>query len=102
MPAAGLQPDLAVDAPGVRLRHARTGRAGRSTPDAQPLDQALVAAFVDTLDVIEQLAALRHELEQAAPGVVVLDVGLEMLGQGGDALGQERDLDLRRAGVARG
>ena len=45
-------------------------------------------------------AALRHELEQATTGMIVLDVGLEMLGQVGDALGEDRDLHLGRTGIA--
>src|SRR5262249_47519316 len=51
------------------------------------------------LDVIEKLAALAHHLEQAATRVVVLLVRLEMLGQAIDPLGQDGDLDFRRAGV---
>src|SRR5947209_12018449 len=42
-----------------------------STTDAEPLDQRLVPALVQAPQIIEQLAALRHELEQAAPGMIV-------------------------------
>src|SRR4029077_5537629 len=54
---------------------------GISASDAEPLDQILVAPFVGALEIIEQLAALRNELEQAASRMVVVDVRLEMLGQ---------------------
>ena len=78
---------------------ARTAR-DQSAADVQPLDQALVARLVLPLDVIKQLAALRHELQQPAPGMVVFGVGLEVTGQVVDALRQDRDLNLRRTGVA--
>ena len=71
-----------------------------SAADAEALDQRLVARLVDALDIVEQRAALRDHLQQAATGVVVLHVGLEVLGEVRDALGEDRDLDFRRAGVA--
>src|SRR5215472_2891881 len=67
-------------------RHPPTKRGmSRATPtsaaNAELLDQALVAAFIGTLEIIEQLATLRHELEQAPPRMIVLHVSLEMLGK---------------------
>ena len=45
----------------VRPQHARATRAEiASAANAEPLDQRLVAPLVDTLEVVEQLAALRH------------------------------------------
>ena len=70
--------------------------AGALAADAELLDDRLVAWLVLALHVIEQLAALRDHLEQAAPRMVVLGVGLEVLGEVGDALGEDRDLDLGR------
>ena len=52
--------------------------------------------------MVEKGPALRDHVEQAAARVVVLLVGLEVLGQVGDPFGEDRDLDLRRAGVAFG
>ena len=43
---------------------------------------------------------MADHLEQAAAGMVVLFVGLEMLGQIVDPPGQDGDLHLRGAGVA--
>src|SRR6185369_13944868 len=40
--------------------------------------------------------------QQTAARVIVLRVGLEVLGQVDDALGEDRDLDFRAAGVAFG
>src|SRR5262245_31781608 len=75
-------------------------RARTSAPNAQPLDQILVADFVSALDIIEQLATLGHELEQPASRVVILHVRLEMLSQVADPLRQDRHLHFRRTSVA--
>ena len=63
------------------------------------LDQLRVAIGVLALQVVEQPAPLADELQQPAPGVMVLDVRLEVLRQVVDALAEERDLDFRGAGV---
>jgi hypothetical protein len=80
----------------ARRNWARPGNAAGRTPgpkarlgtvlaaDAELLDQRLIARLVLALDVVEQLAALGNQLEQAAAGMVVLDVALEMLGEVGD------------------
>src|SRR5215207_9158217 len=68
--------------------------------DAELLDQRAVARLVLALDVVEERAALRDHLQEATPGMVVLGVGLEVLGQVVDAFGQDCDLDLGRPGVA--
>jgi hypothetical protein len=52
-----------------------------------------------SLQVVQQLAATAHHLEQAAARVVVLGVLLEVLGQVVDPRGQEGDLHFRRTGV---
>src|ERR1051326_4219377 len=75
---------------------ARTSRAGWSASDAEPLDQRLVAPFIGALEIIEQLAALGNELEQAASRMVIVDVRLEMLGQAGDPFREDRHLYFRR------
>src|SRR5215475_8130643 len=71
-----------------------------SAANAKLLDQSLVALLVGTPEIIKQLTTLRHELQEPAARVVVLDVALEMLGQVGDPLSEDRDLHLRRPGVA--
>ena len=53
----------------------------KSSADAEFFNQALVARFVSATQVIEQLTALAHHLEQSTTGMIVLDVGFEMLGQ---------------------
>src|SRR5687768_1407291 len=69
---------------------------------AEALDHAAVLVRVRALQVIEQLATLAYHLEKPAPRMEVLDVRLEVLGKPVDALGEERHLDLRRAGVGAG
>src|SRR5262245_19545536 len=93
---------MKADATHPRGAHGHRPRAEKanSAADAQPFDQRLVTLLVGTGEVIEQLATLGHELEQATPGVVVLDVGLEMLGEIADALRKDRHLHLRRTRVA--
>ncbi len=43
------------------------------------------------LQIVEQSSTLRDHPEQTAPRVVVLDVGLEVLGQVRDSLREKRD-----------
>src|ERR671927_520468 len=62
-------------------------------------DQGPVPLDVVLPDVVEQSAPAAHEHEQSPAAVVVLLVGLEVLGEVVDALGEERDLYLGRAGV---
>src|SRR5215204_6305798 len=90
--------------------HPRPSRAARSrlravkpsslAANAELLDQRAVARLVLALDVVEERAALGDHLQEATPGMVVLGVGLEVLGQVVDAFGQDCDLDLGRPGVA--
>src|SRR5258707_12780443 len=90
---------------GKRPAHKRArktpAREKYSTANAELLDDALVTRFVGALEVIEQLATLRDHLEQASPGVIVLHVRLEVVGERGDPLRQERHLHLGRTRVAR-
>ena len=66
---------------------------------AQPIDQRAVALDVDLRDVLDQPTPASHQQQQSAPRVVIVLVDLEVLGQVGDPLGQQRDLRLRRSGV---
>src|SRR6185312_7318814 len=75
-------------------------RASRSTADTQPFNQLFVTSFVGTPQIIENLPALRNELEQPAPRVIVFHMRFEVLGQIVDPLRQERNLNLRRTCVA--
>src|SRR5665213_1343788 len=71
----------------------------RLATQAQPIDDLLVTRTVNLLEIVEKAAPLAHHLEQAPPGMIVLEVALEVLGQVGNPLGKDRDLDFRRTGV---
>src|SRR6478752_2142493 len=62
---------------GIRFKTREHAAHKSSTANTQPFDQRLVTRCVDTGEVVEELATLRHKLEQSTPGMVVLDVGLE-------------------------
>ena len=62
--------------------------------DAQSLDELTVLDDVVLLDVGEKTTTTANEHEQATTGVEVLLVGLHVLGQLLDALGQDGDLNL--------
>src|SRR5262247_3639405 len=82
-------------------KRATTGRAlQKLAANPEPLDQRLVTRLVGTGEIIEQLATLRYELEQSTPGMIVLDVTLEVLGQIVDAFRKNGHLHLRRSSVA--
>ena len=57
-----------------------------SAANSELLDQYLIARLIGALEVIEQLATLGYELQKSAPGMVILDVRLEMLGEVVDPL----------------
>ena len=67
--------------------------------EAEALDELAVAGDVGAREVIEKAAALGDHDDEAAAGVVVLLVGLQVAGQIADALGKEGDLDFDGAGV---
>src|SRR6056297_1870416 len=71
----------------------------RLTADAQFLDHRAVALDILALQIVEQAPSLADDLEQTPPRVVVLLVGPEMLGQIGDSLRQEGNLDFGRTSV---
>jgi hypothetical protein len=64
------------------------------------LDQRAITLEVAALEIVEQTTTLTYHLEEAAPAVMVLLVGLEVVGEGRDTRREERDLDLRGARVA--
>ena len=66
---------------------------------AEPFDDGLVLFGGFQLEIVEELAALIHHLEQAAAGSVITLVGGEMLAQTVDSLAQQCDLNFWRSGV---
>src|SRR5699024_10518665 len=76
-----------------------TSPAAVSATQTQALDERAVRRHIDLGEVLQQPAPPADQQQQAAPGVVVVLVGLEVLGEVDDPLGEQRDLRLRRAGV---
>ena len=67
--------------------------------DSKPLDDALIATNIFLFEVGQQTAPLADHLEEAATGMMVLAMRLEVLGKVGNALAQNRNLYLWRARV---
>lgn len=65
----------------------------------QFLRDGLITVDVRVMQVIEQTAALADHHQQSAARTVILVVALQVPGQMVDALGQQRDLHVRRTGV---
>src|SRR5687768_16467001 len=78
------------------------GRSPRpaSAPEAEADDQSPVPLDVVLLHVVEKAPPTDHQHQQTSPAVVVLLVGLQVLGEVVDALGEDRDLHLGRARVS--
>lgn len=63
------------------------------------LDELLIALGSSLLEIIKKTAALGDHPEKTATRGMILGVGLEMVGQGADPLGEAGDLDIGAAGV---
>ena len=70
-----------------------------SFAEIQCVQHLAVASFVMPLEVLQQAASTADHHEEALAGVHIFLVGLEVIGQAVDALGQERNLHLGRPGV---
>src|SRR5687768_78938 len=68
-------------------------------PEAELLDEGAIALEVVLLHVVEEPPPPADELQEPAPGVVVLRVRAQVLGEVVDPTRQHRDLNLRGAGV---
>src|SRR5688572_2047591 len=87
--------------PGRTAEQPRTWRTSLF-PQAQTVDQLAIGVRIVSLEVVEQLAPAADHPQQPPTRVVVLDMGLEVLGEIRDTRGEQRDLNLRRSGVALG
>src|SRR5579883_3312913 len=83
----------------ARSVRAETSRLRRLAAQPEPLDELLVALVVLALQIVEQPPALAHHHQEAAPGMEVAFVRIEVVRQVLDPLAEDRDLDLRRAGI---
>jgi hypothetical protein len=69
-------------------------------PETQGFDNSAIALDILVANVIQQIATLSDELQKPAPARKVFGVLLQVGRQLVDPLGEERDLDFRRSGVA--
>ena len=67
--------------------------------DTELVDDSAVTLDVLLLEVSEKISSVTDHLEKTAAAVVILRVDLQVLGERVDAVGEDRDLDLRRAGI---
>jgi hypothetical protein len=81
-------------------------RADAHTPacalpaQAQTLDQRAVALDIVVAQIVEQPPTSAVEHLQSPTAVMIQRMGVQMRGDVGDPVGQQRDLHLRRTGVA--
>ena len=71
-----------------------------SATQAESGDDRAVALYVVLLQLVQETTTLAHEQQQTTTAVVVVLVLLEVFGEVGDAVAQERDLHLGGTGVA--
>jgi hypothetical protein len=71
----------------------------RLIAETKLLDELSVSIDFDALHVVQEPAALSHELEQPLASVVILLVSAEVFGQVVDSFREERDLDRGGTGV---
>lgn len=76
------------------------GRKSELSTQTKLLDQRTVTVDIGALEVIEQAAAGTDHHLHTTTGVVIMLVLLQVLGQIGDALGEQGNLDLRGTSVA--
>src|ERR1700754_858079 len=81
-------------------KRAQVARVKYSTAHGVLFEQRLVARLVLPLDVVEQGTARGDHFQEAPARMIVLHVGFEMPGEVIDAFRKDRDLNLRRTGVA--
>jgi hypothetical protein len=82
----------------ARVEHAaRAGIAGRrlnSSSQSKPLNELLISLGASPLEVAQKLAAIPDHHQQTSARGEVLAVGLEVLGQVPNVLGQQGNLNL--------
>jgi hypothetical protein len=69
--------------------------------EAELLDEGAVALDVLSLQVVEKAPPLTDQLQETTPGVMILRVRPQMLGQVVDPSGKKGNLHLRRTCIRR-
>jgi hypothetical protein len=76
------------------------GHPGTSVAEFQLFGDGLVSGKIGGVEVIQKTAALADHFKQAAPGAVIFDVFLQMLGQVVDPFREQGHLDISGPCVA--
>src|SRR5688572_27001100 len=86
---------------GVRGEHASPEGEGVAGLLANPerVDELAIAVDTLRLEIVEEPATLTDQLQEPTARMMVLRVGLEVLREVSDPLGEERDLHLGGTGV---
>jgi hypothetical protein len=66
---------------------------------AELLDQGPITVDIFVFQIVQEAAALTHQLDQSTTGMVVLGMDLKMIRQVTDPLAQDGHLDFCGAGV---
>ena len=77
-----------------------SGRDASLAAQAQTFDKVLITGLVFAFDIIQKLPARRDHLQQTTAAVVVFFVNLEVLGQCGNAVRKNGNLNFGRTSVA--
>jgi len=83
-----------------RADPARPRGVYRLLTDAELVDDRAVPLHIGLLEVVKKPAAASDELQQTAAGMMILRMGLEMLGEVGNAVREKCDLHFWRPGIA--
>jgi hypothetical protein len=68
-------------------------------PQTELVDDRLISRAILTREIFQQLVSAAHQLQQSAPGGVILFVRVEMLSKLIDSRGQKRDLHFGGPGI---
>jgi hypothetical protein len=77
----------------------KTSQKARLVTEAKISDDLAIAFDVGALEIVEEATATADHLQQALPAVVILRVRPEVTCEVVDILGENGNLNLRRAGV---
>src|ERR1043165_2928701 len=71
----------------------------RLAAQSELCNQLQIAVVLGARKIVQQSSSAANHFQQTATRVIVMLICSQMLGQGIDAMGQQSDLDIGRAGV---
>jgi hypothetical protein len=73
--------------------------AGELAAQTKPLNDTAIAIFIALAEITQQAAAATDQFQQAAPRVMVVNMGAQMFNQLQNPLGEQGNLHLGRTGI---